>query len=175
MLPIITFLPCTISYITDLVKISQQFYPEHYTHIWKNDDPSYYINLSFSQKAFEKDFEVENILYFLIQKGDEKLGLLKIRKHQAIEGYTKFDALQLEKIYLLKNSIGMGVGKKGIEFVKNYANNLNKKIIWLDVMTTSPALYFYQKMDFKTISYYMLDYPGLKDGYREMQRMILPL
>ncbi|WP_109300514.1 GNAT family N-acetyltransferase [Aquimarina sp. AU474] len=171
----ISFLPCTPSNISDLVKISQQFYPEHYIHIWKNNDPSYYVNLSFSQKAFEDDLKIDNIAYFLIQKADEKLGLLKIRKHQAIEGHSEFDALQLEKIYLLKNSIGMGVGKKGVEFVKNYANTLDKKIIWLDVMTTSPALHFYKKMNFKTISYYELDYPGLKDGYREMQRMTLPL
>ncbi len=171
----IIFRKCSENDIDSLAKISQQFYPEHYTHIWKNEDPSYYINLSFTEKAFAKDFKIENIVYFLIEKNSKRLGLLKIRRDQEIQGYTKTEALQLEKIYLLKESIGLGIGKKGVDFTKNYAMKLNKKIIWLDVMTTSPALTFYQKNGFSTVSLYELEYPGLKDGYREMQRMLLTI
>ncbi|MEW7291215.1 GNAT family N-acetyltransferase [Aquimarina sp. 2304DJ70-9] len=171
----IIFKKCSESDIESLVHISQQFYPEHYTHIWKNDDPSYYINLSFNLKAFEEDFKVENIVYFLIQKKDTNLGLLKIRKNEKVSNFGDAEAIQLEKIYLLKNSTGLGIGKKGLEFTINYATSLNKKVLWLDVMTTSPALAFYQKNGFRTISFYDLDYPGLKDGYREMQRMIIEI
>ncbi len=158
-----------------MVAISQQFYPEHYTHIWKNDDPSYYINLSFTEKAFTKDFSNTNIVYFLIEKDFKNLGLLKIREHQEVAAYSKTESLQLEKIYLLKESTGLGIGKKGIDYIKNYAKHLNKKVIWLDVMTTSPALTFYQKIGFETVSFYELEYPALKDGYKEMQRMILSI
>ncbi len=171
----IIFRKCSENDIDSLAKISQQFYPEHYTHIWKNEDPSYYINLSFTEKAFAKDFKIKNIVYFLIEKNSKRLGLLKIRRDQEIQGYTKTEALQLEKIYLLKESIGLGIGKKGVDFTKNYAMKLNKKVIWLDVMTTSPALTFYQKNGFITVSLYELEYPGLKDGYREMQRMLLTI
>ncbi|GAA4274440.1 GNAT family N-acetyltransferase [Aquimarina gracilis] len=171
----IVFKECSKNDIDSLVKVSQKFYPEHYTHIWKNNDPSYYINLSFTKTAFCKDFNIPNILYFLIEKDKSTLGLLKIRRDEEIQGFSKTNALQLEKIYLLKQSTGLGIGKKGIEFTKDYARSLNKKIIWLDVMTTSPALTFYQKNGFKTISTYDLDYPGLKDRYREMQRMVLPI
>ncbi len=171
----ITFKKCTESDIENLITASQKIYPEHYSHIWKNNDTSYYINLSFNQTVFETDFKIENILYFLIHYKNQIVGLLKIRKHEKIEEYSIEDALQLEKIYLLKESLGLGIGKKGIEYTKNYARRLGKKVIWLDVMTTSPALYFYKKMGFATRSYYQLDYPGLKDGYREMQRMLLIL
>ncbi len=171
----ITFKKCTESDIENLVTISQKFYPEHYTHIWKNNDTSYYVNLSFTKEAFEKDFKIDNIIYFLISSGNKTLGLLKIRKHQEIKGFSSIDALQLEKIYLLKEATGLGIGKKGIEYTKSYASHLNKKVIWLDVMTTSPALYFYKKLGFNTLSYYDLDYPGLKEGYREMQRMALTI
>ncbi len=171
----IEFKQCTESDIDNLVAISQQFYPEHYTHIWKNEDPGYYINLSFTQSAFKEDLKNENIIYFLIQSADNVLGLLKIRQHHKVEGFNNSEALQLEKIYLLKASTGLGIGKKAIEFVKNYAFNLKKRVLWLDVMTTSPALIFYQRMGFQTITFYNLDYPGLKDEYREMQRMILSI
>ncbi len=171
----IIFRKCTENDIDDLVKVSQQFYPEHYTHIWKNNEPSYYINLSFTQNAFVEDLKTPNIIYFLIEKENSTLGLLKIRKDEEVHHFSKAEALQIEKIYLLKQSTGLGIGKNGMDFVKDYAINLNKKAIWLDVMTTSPALTFYQKIGFNTISFYDLDYPGLKDGYREMQRMILPI
>ncbi|MBP2832276.1 GNAT family N-acetyltransferase [Aquimarina sp. U1-2] len=171
----IVFRKCSENDIDNLVRISQQFYPEHYTHIWKNNDPSYYIILSFTPEAFINDFKTPNIIYFLIEKDNNPLGLLKIRRDQEFLNFNKNEALQLEKIYLLKQSTGLGIGRKGIEFTKEYSKSLNKKVIWLDVMTTSPALNFYQKNGFKTISFYDLDYPGLKDGYREMQRMVLAI
>ncbi|MDY8137829.1 GNAT family N-acetyltransferase [Aquimarina sp. 2201CG5-10] len=171
----IEFYICTEEDIDDLVAISQQFYPEHYSHIWINEDTSYYINLSFTTSAFAKDLKAENIIYFLIKKSKKNLGLLKLRKHQEVGEYINMEALQLEKIYLLASSTGLGIGKTAIDFTINYAQELGKKVIWLDVMTTSPALQFYKKMEFNTISYYDLDYPGLKDGYREMQRMILAI
>lgn len=173
--PDIKFLTCSDREIDHLVEISKQFYPEHYRHIWKNNDPSYYMNLSFTQKAFEKDFQNENIHYFLITNSNNPVGLLKLRKHEEIDSYSNTEALQLEKIYLLATATGTGIGKKAIDFTKQYALSLNKKVIWLDVMTTSPALFFYQKMGFDTISRYHLDYPGIKEEHTEMQRMILTL
>ncbi len=167
----VLFKTCTKHDIEPLVAVSQQFYPEHYTHIWKNNDPSYYINLSYNRIVFREDFKIDNIIYFIIEQANKTLGLLKIRPHKSVEGFDGSEALQLEKIYLLKEAIGLGIGKKGIEFIKNYAKTLNKKVIWLDVMTTSLALLFYQKLGFQTISFYNLDYPELKDDYREMQRM----
>ncbi|WP_074408159.1 MULTISPECIES: GNAT family N-acetyltransferase [Aquimarina] len=171
----VVFKKCSAKDSNELSKISQQFYPEHYSHIWKNNDPSYYINLSFNQKAFEEDFKTDTIVYFLIQKANTSLGLLKIKKQETIKGFDSSITLQLEKIYLLKSATGLGIGKKGIEFVKNYAVNLGKKIVWLDVMSTSPALPFYKKMGFDTVSFYNLEYPDLKDEHREMQRMVLSL
>jgi len=169
----IIFKKCFENDINSLIAISNQFYPEHYTHIWKNNDPSYYINLSFTENVFIEDFRVPNIKYYIIQQNGEDLGLIKIKENEKITKFSAQEALQLEKIYLLKKSVGIGIGKKGIEFVKKYALKLAKKVIWLDVMTTSPALHFYQKNGFRTISKYDLDYPNLKSGYREMQRMIL--
>ncbi|WP_299439712.1 GNAT family N-acetyltransferase [uncultured Aquimarina sp.] len=171
----IEFHRCSENDIETLVKVSQQFYPEHYSHIWENGDTSFYVNLSFTAAAFKKDIDTENIIYFLIQRSEKTLGLLKLRKHQELVGYTQIEALQLEKIYLLAEATGLGIGTLAMDFTKNLAQELNKKVIWLDVMTTSPALQFYKKLGFKTISYYSLDYSGLKDGYREMQRMILPI
>ncbi|KAA1243157.1 N-acetyltransferase [Aquimarina sp. RZ0] len=169
------FKKCTTDDIDDLIVISQQFYPEHYSHIWKNNDTSYYINLSFTKTAFEKDFKTENISYYIIKKANRNVGLLKLREHQGFDKYPTSESIQLEKIYLLKSATGSGIGKEAINFTKKRATLLSKKIIWLDVMTTSPALHFYQKTGFTTVTYYHLDYPGLKDGYREMQRMLLEI
>ncbi|WP_298312386.1 GNAT family N-acetyltransferase [uncultured Aquimarina sp.] len=171
----IEFQRCTKDDIEALVKISKQFYPEHYSHIWENEDTSFYVNLSFTTAAFKKDFETENIIYFLIKRSEKILGMLKLRKHQELVGFKPTEALQLEKIYLLAEATGLGIGTHAMNFTKNFAEKLNKKVIWLDVMTTSPAIQFYKKLGFKTISYYNLDYPRLKDGYREMQRMTLPI
>jgi GNAT superfamily N-acetyltransferase len=55
----------------------------------------------------------------------------------------------IDKIYILKEYSGKGIGKKVLQFVALRAKELSKKCIWLDTMQKGPALHFYLKNGFE--------------------------
>lgn len=170
-----TFHKCTsVEDIPVLVEVGQRSYKQNYLHIW-NDTGDFYIQKSFSKNVFEADLKNRNVTYFIIYDDSIAIGLIKINFNKPLEGFLDNQTLEVEKIYIIAEAAGKGIGTAAMTFIKEYALNLGKKVIWLNVMTTSPALQFYKKHGFTGIKNYELDYPKIKDGYRGMLQMKLHL
>ncbi|WP_025563970.1 GNAT family N-acetyltransferase [Psychromonas sp. SP041] len=82
---------------------------------------------------------------------DAKLaGFLKLNVDSAQTDIFDAEALEVEKIYILKDFLSQGLGKKLISFAIERAIEQNKKYLWLGVWEHNfPALTFYQKMGFE--------------------------
>ncbi|MFD0864134.1 GNAT family N-acetyltransferase [Sungkyunkwania multivorans] len=169
------FIRCTSEHVPALSKIGRLAYKQSYTDIWKGEDVSLYIEKSFSEEALQKNIEHHNFQLFLIRHDEQDAGLIKIRIDSAIGDFKAKEAMELEKIYLAEDFTNKGIGNRAFEFVCFFAKTHHKKALRVDVMTTSPALKFYQRAGFVTISTYDLAYPGIKKEHREMQRMLLKL
>ncbi|NAS32636.1 GNAT family N-acetyltransferase [Flavobacteriaceae bacterium R38] len=165
---------CTSKDIPVLITVGQRAYKQNYLHIW-NDDGSFYIQKSFSKNTFETDLANKNVIYFIIYEDSIAIGLIKINFNTSLDGFSDHQTVEIEKIYLVAEAAGKGVGTTAMNFIKEYALKLDKKVIWLNVMTTSPALKFYKKLGFTGIKNYDLDYPKIKDGFRGMLQMKLHL
>jgi GNAT superfamily N-acetyltransferase len=84
----------------------------------------------------------------------------------------KNEALLIEKIYLLNNSTGRGIGAAVLEFSETYARQLGKKVIWLDTMQKEPALHFYLRHDYRILEEHTLHYNEVLDEERPMYILI---
>jgi GNAT superfamily N-acetyltransferase len=93
--------------------------------------------------------ENSNIVFFIVYDGPTAVGILKIKINSALAPYSAEDAMLLDKIYILKQHSGKGVGKKVLDFVIEMGETHNKKSIWLEAMKKGPALQFYLKNGFK--------------------------
>ncbi|WP_411031408.1 GNAT family N-acetyltransferase [Spongiimicrobium sp. 3-5] len=165
---LITIAPLTKKTFCTYIDVGSRSYREHYLHLWKRQDPSPYIESSFTTEVLHKENMDDNIDHFIIQKANLPVGILKIIKNSAAGSYSSGEALLLEKIYLLKAYSGQGIGKIAFDFVFDYARELGKKALWLDVMATSPALKVYQKIGFKKIGAKELHFLNVKDEERKM-------
>ncbi|WP_298940287.1 GNAT family N-acetyltransferase [uncultured Psychromonas sp.] len=77
-------------------------------------------------------------------------GFLKLNVDDAQTDIFDTEALEVEKIYILKDFLAQGLGKKLISFAVDRAIKQNKKYLWLGVWEHNfPALRFYQKMGFE--------------------------
>ncbi|MBC9797380.1 GNAT family N-acetyltransferase [Sinomicrobium weinanense] len=173
----IKVVPCTPADIDTIIQTGRLSYKQHYLHIWK-DKGSFYMKKSFSRKTVESEFENPNFRYFLIRRRGKPVGILKLVRDNALAGYSASEALEVEKIYIIREAAGKGTGTKVMEFVKDYARMSGKKVIWLNVMDTSPAQAFYKKAGFEPAFCYtinVLDFPPIKEEYRAMTRMKLRL
>lgn len=159
--------PCSISDLHALQDIAINSYGDHYLYLW-HDGGMWYIDRCFSDKALKNELEDENAAFFLIYAEEELVGFLKLNIHKETEGYTAQEALELERIYLLKSASGKGIGKEAVNFTKQYAQNLGKKVIWLKAMDSSKSVDFYEQNGFAKCGTYTLDFEAMKAEYRGM-------
>lgn len=157
--------------IDEYIEVGKKSYLQHYQHFWANGDPSPYINESFTNEVLEEELQDINSEPFIIYSDNVPAGILKIIPNKSIGGFPEEESLLLQKIYLLEESSGKGIGSKVLAFVENFAKEQNKKIVWLDTMVKGKAIPFYLKNGYQIHSTKQLDYENIKDGKREMYIM----
>lgn len=160
-----------LSYVT----IGKKAYEQHYLHLWKNRNGEQYVQLSFTKEAVEKQLKNSNTILFMLYATAVPVGVLKLNKDEACLSFSKEQALLVDKIYILNEYSGMGIGKKALHFAIDYAKKRHKKVIWLEAMQEGPAIGFYLKNGFKKEDTIILPFSNLKENQRKMYRMLKEL
>ncbi|NAY90342.1 hypothetical protein GTQ34_00285 [Muricauda sp. JGD-17] len=142
------------------IRVGKKSYCEHYLHLWENEDPSPYLNSSFTHEVVSSELENPNVINFLVKANDVPTGIVKLIIDQPLDEHSAKDSLLAQKIYLLKSFSGMGIGQKVLRLIENYAIDLNKKLVWLDTMQKGKPLNFYLKNGFKINKESALTLPG---------------
>ncbi|MVT12531.1 GNAT family N-acetyltransferase [Chitinophaga tropicalis] len=162
---------CSKDDTPQLIDIAVQSYQEHYTHLW-HDGGKQYMETNLSHEQLSKEIENANSIFFLVNLDKTPVGIVKLNVDKSIDEYTAKEALELERIYFLKVASGRGLGKATLFMVTNFAKQREKKIVWLKAMKGSKAEAFYQKQGFTIKNETVLDYPFIKEEYKEMVIML---
>ncbi len=162
---------CSKEDITQLIAVAIQSYNEHYTHLW-HDKGKNYVKNSFNSEQLSKEMEHPNAIFFLVLVDSIPSGFVKLNIDKAIDAYTSDEALELERIYFLKNAAGKGLGKETLSMITTFAKDRGKKLIWLKAMKGGEAQGFYQKQGFELINETTLTLPHIKEEHRGMVVML---
>ena len=146
---IVHFEPLTPEKYPIYIAVGTKAYNQHYLHLWPGGNSSTYIQNSFTNEVLAKEALDTNTCLFIIHLKKLPVGILKFTLDKGLGPYSEEDALYVDKIYILKEATGMGVGKKALQFISLRAKEINKKIMWLDTMQKGPALNFYLKNGFE--------------------------
>ena len=164
----IDFLPLIRSSYNTYIEVGTEAYNQHYLHLWKNADSSPYLKSSFTKTVLDLEMGNQNTELFVIHKNELPVGILKITKNSAYLNHTAEEALLLDKIYILKEHTGKGIGKQVFNFVDSLCKRLNKKVLWLDTMKNGRALEFYLKNGFEIAGETVLEFPNVIDQQKDM-------
>ncbi|RDY60942.1 GNAT family N-acetyltransferase [Flagellimonas nanhaiensis] len=164
----ITLEVVTTSSMDSYIEVGKNSYVQHYLHLWENNDPTPYISSSFAIEVVEKDLSNPNMVHFLVKMEDEVVGIVKLIKDHPLDEFSEKEALLAQKIYLLQAYSGKGVGKKVLQLIEEFAQNLGKKIVWLDTMQKGSPINFYQKNGYTIKRESTLSLPGAKPEERPM-------
>jgi GNAT superfamily N-acetyltransferase len=127
-----------------------------------------HILKSFTSEIVARELKGANNALFIIYYGDKVAGTVKLIKSSPLLGFPRGSAMLLDKIYLLREFAGKGIGGIALSRIELLGRKLNKSVIWLYSMQQGPALAFYLRHGFVIREEKQLDYPEVLDEHRLM-------
>jgi ribosomal protein S18 acetylase RimI-like enzyme len=143
-------------------------YEPYYPHLWKPGGQDWYMEHCFGTEILERELLDANIDYLLAYTAagsNELVGLLKLILEKPVPGGLCANALYLEKIYLMPDFFGRGIGQELLEYVLERARALGREAVWLQVMKTGPRQ-VYEKAGFETVGEAPIDFDLMKEEER---------
>lgn len=158
---------CTLSQVQVLQDLAIKTY--HETFAASNSDTllnQYYKQALNIETLSAQLINQHSEFYFIFSvqnEAEEKqiAGFLKLNVSDAQTDILDPVALEVEKIYILREHLGQGLGKQLMEFAIKRANQQHKQYLWLGVWENNfPALAFYKKMGFEQFGKHDFDMGG---------------
>jgi len=152
-----------------LFALMQEVYTPAYQQFWGNDC-SWYLDLCFSTKNLNKELSRDTSHYFFIELNGLKAGILKYDFQISPKQIDIPNAMKLHRLYLHEDLHGTGVAKELMDWLEKIAMQAKLDSIWLEAMEQKPqARRFYEKMGYKLLYSYQLEFEQLKPDYRGIQ------
>jgi ribosomal protein S18 acetylase RimI-like enzyme len=148
-------------------KLAIEILHEVYDPIIPSEHTDYFLAKFQSESAIIDQIENENFYYYLLSFNNKNVGYLGIQKQNK--------KLILSKIYILKSFRGLKIGKKELEFVKEFAReNCIEKIELTVNQENQNTIEIYLKNGFKIIESLVNSFPNghsVKDYKMEKKMM----
>ena len=132
-----------------------------------------YMNRAFTHEKLKSELENPNSEFYLVRNDEETIGYLKVNTASAQTELQPHDTLEIERIYVLKDFYGQGIGLKLLEKAIIIAREKHLKSIWLGVWERNHrALRFYEKNSFQVFDKHIFKM-GTDDQTDLMMRLTL--
>jgi len=160
--------------ITELQQISLEAYTKNSADHWNENGLEIYLENEFGDKRIKMDLNNSLIAYYLIQSNKKTVGFLKINYETSQLSIE--DNCELEKLYMLPEYAGLGIGKAALKEAIKEIGKLGKQLLFVCVIDTNAnAIAFYKKMGFKFHSKTRLEDTYFKEELKGLNRMCLEL
>jgi diamine N-acetyltransferase len=134
-----------------LSDISKKTFYDTFTGTCTLDDMNIFLENYFNERQVAKELSNTDDLYFFAEIHDQPVGYLRF-----MEDYSNFPlmkqwkAMELKRIYVLKEFHGKGIAQKLMDFVIDYCTKEKYEVIWLGVWENNlRAQKFYEKYGFE--------------------------
>ena len=166
--------PCDADGLQQLHDVAMQSYRAHYRYLWTSEDRArWYMDRSFSLGSLKRQMEDAACSFYMVHHAGQACGFIKI--NWAHHLHNDPGSMELERIYLLKEHAGRGIGSAVMQQVAQMAEEKGRTLIWLKSMDSSPSIRFYQHCGFRKTGTETLTFEGLHDRFRNMWIMELKL
>jgi ribosomal protein S18 acetylase RimI-like enzyme len=131
-----------------LVNISRTTFYDTFYKQNTEEDMELFIKSAFNLEVLHAEFCDASNHFFLAKVDKEIAGYLKLSTAASAE--LAGEVLEISRIYVAKEKLGLGVGRALMEFAIAFAGRKSKKIIFLGVWEhNKKAILFYKKFGFR--------------------------
>lgn len=144
---------CTLDDLQLLRDIAEQTYDDTFRAFNTPENMDAYLKSAFELNKIRDELLNQSSSFYFLWVDHELAGYLKINEAQAQTEINDAEALEIERIYVLKTFHSRGLGKVLLEYVLQLASGLNKSYVWLGVWEKNEkAIAFYKRNGFYRIS-----------------------
>lgn len=147
----ITIRRITLDDIAVLSAMAKQTFYDTFKYTCSNVDMNAFLEEHYNEKQVTKELSNENDKFFFVEVDRQPAGYIRFMEdYSAFPLMKQWKALELKRIYVLKEFHGMGIAQKLMELIFDYAKQQDYKVIWLGVWEHNlRAQKFYAKYDFE--------------------------
>ncbi len=138
-----------INDIDQLQKIGRQTFYETFSESNTEENMESYLENGFSTDKLKTELNDKNAEFYFAKIDEKIIGYLKLNFGQSQTELKDDKALEIERIYVLKEFHGKKVGQILYDKAIEIAKNKNADYVWLGVWEENPrAINFYKKNGF---------------------------
>lgn len=133
-----------------LSAIAKESFYDTFTGTCTEEDMQSFLEIYFNEKQLESEIENENLFCFFAETDGKPVAYLQFMEdYNSFPLMKKWKALELKRIYVLKEYHGRGIAQKLMEFILKYAADNKYEVVWLGVWEYNlRAQKFYEKYGF---------------------------
>jgi ribosomal protein S18 acetylase RimI-like enzyme len=155
-----------------LYKISRDAYSFNFGYHWEEGGLAGYMEKVFGREVLATELAAPAIHYYVAFVNQEPVAFMKLNLHSNLPGADPEKGIELDKLYILPDYKGMGIGRRFVELAFRVAEATGKETIWLAVIdTNTAAIAFYEKAGFRRHSTMRVGYPKFREELKGMWRM----
>jgi len=139
----------TIRDIDRLQQIGRQTFHETFAPHNSEENLQKYLEERFSVEKLTSELNNADSEFYFATSGDQVIGYLKVNSGQAQTELQDESALEIERIYVLRDFYGKKVGQRLLDRAIRIAEEKQARYVWLGVWENNTrALGFYKKNGF---------------------------
>ncbi|MBS1510468.1 MAG: GNAT family N-acetyltransferase [Bacteroidetes bacterium] len=133
-----------------LAQMAQQTFYDTFTGTCTEEDMQGFLKEYFNEEQLGKEVANENDLYFFALADGIPAGYIRFMEdYSGLSLMKQWKALELKRIYVLKEFHGKGIAQALIDFFLDYARQQQYQVVWLGVWEHNyRAQKFYEKYGF---------------------------
>jgi ribosomal protein S18 acetylase RimI-like enzyme len=135
--------------ISQLQEISRQTFYESFSSVNTEENMTQYLAEAYSLEKLTNELNNPNSSFYFAEVNDKIIGYLKINFRDSQTELKHENALEIERIYVLKEYHGKKIGQLLFEKAMELAIQKKADYVWLGVWEENPrAISFYKKNGF---------------------------
>jgi len=135
--------------VEKLTEIGKLTFAETFSSENSKEDMQKYLKEGFSTEKLKTELTGKNAEFYFAELDDRVIGYLKVNFGQSQTEIKDENALEIERIYVLKEFHGKKVGQFLYDKAIELAKKRNVEYVWLGVWEQNPrAIRFYEKNGF---------------------------
>ncbi len=144
---------CTLENLDELRKVCRKTFSETFASQNSESDMRKFLDEAYSAEKLRSELMDSDSATYIARDNGKTLGFLKLNIGKAQTEKLLENALEIQRIYILKEAKGRGIGSAFMSLAEKTARERQIHVIWLGVWEHNEAAKsFYSKKGFKRFS-----------------------